>query len=165
MPIIFLARSAASAGDFASFTPPALPRPPAWICAFTTTIFVPNRSATARACSGVVTISPRGVGTPNRLKISFAWYSWIFIVRPSVLEFSYIGNFRVYREHSNRARRKEPIEFATDASSEQCGCSLAAAIGHLPRPESRPPMLNTLIKKVEAGSDLSRQEAEIAMEE
>src|SRR5438270_34550 len=61
MPIIFLVRSAASSASLASFTPPPLPRPPAWICAFTTTR-PPNCLAAARASSGVSTTTPRGVG-------------------------------------------------------------------------------------------------------
>ena len=32
-----LAKDSASPGDFTSFTPPALPLPPAWTCALTTT--------------------------------------------------------------------------------------------------------------------------------
>ena len=34
MPSMREAISAASSGEWASLTPPALPRPPAWICAF-----------------------------------------------------------------------------------------------------------------------------------
>ena len=37
MPRIWLAAASAAAGSSASLTPPALPRPPAWTCAFTTT--------------------------------------------------------------------------------------------------------------------------------
>ena len=36
MPRIVFASAHASSGSFASFTPPPLPRPPAWICALTT---------------------------------------------------------------------------------------------------------------------------------
>ena len=42
MPMIALAASKASSGVFASLTPPPLPRPPAWIWAFTTAL--PPRS-------------------------------------------------------------------------------------------------------------------------
>ena len=56
-PMISRARSAASSGVAASFTPPALPRPPTSTCALTTT-GPPMRSAAARASSGVVAVSP-----------------------------------------------------------------------------------------------------------
>ena len=69
MPIIDAAIVFASAGDLASFTPPPLPRPPAWICAFTTVTFVPSSVAAASACSGVFATMPRGTGTPYFLKI------------------------------------------------------------------------------------------------
>ena len=72
IPRIFEASSAASSAERASFTPPPLPRPPAWICAFTTTTGVASFWATLRASSGLVTISPRGVGTPKRRIISLA---------------------------------------------------------------------------------------------
>ncbi len=71
MPRILEAISFASAGVFASFTPPALPRPPACTCAFTTTV-PPNLRAISSACCGVVAISPGGTGMPCRRKISFA---------------------------------------------------------------------------------------------
>ena len=38
MPSMLRASSAVSAASFATLTPPPLPRPPAWICAFTTTL-------------------------------------------------------------------------------------------------------------------------------
>jgi hypothetical protein len=49
MPIIARASFSASCGDRASLTPPPLPRPPAWICAFTTTTPVPRRLAISTA--------------------------------------------------------------------------------------------------------------------
>ena len=58
-PMISPARSAASSGVAASFTPPALPRPPTSTWALTTT-GPPMRSAAARASSGVVAVSPSG---------------------------------------------------------------------------------------------------------
>src|SRR5262249_30984076 len=74
------ARAAASApaGSSARFPPPALPRPPAWTWAFTTTR-PPMRWAMARASAAVPATSPRGTGTPNSRRIAFAWYSWIFM--------------------------------------------------------------------------------------
>src|SRR2546423_15714918 len=71
----------ASAGVFASLTPPALPRPPEWTWAFTTTV-VANLRAIDSASSGVVATSPGGIGMPYLRKISFAWYSWIFTRSP-----------------------------------------------------------------------------------
>src|SRR6266481_2764680 len=85
MPSIWRARSAACSGLRASFTPPPLPRPPAWICALITLTGLPpaisSRAAEA-ASSGVVASFPRGTATPNRERISLAWYSWIFIEAP-----------------------------------------------------------------------------------
>src|SRR6266511_1192359 len=52
MPRMADAAALAASAPSASFTPPALPRPPAWTCALTTTL-PPNRSATARASAGV----------------------------------------------------------------------------------------------------------------
>ena len=78
MPRIFLATSAASVESLATFTPPPLPRPPAWIWAFTTTP-PPNFLAAASASSAVKTTSPLGTGTPYLASIALAWYSWIFI--------------------------------------------------------------------------------------
>src|SRR4051794_10186972 len=70
---MLLACSNASSGLLASFTPPALPRPPALTCALTTQ--KPYFSAADRASSGVVTTVPRVVVTPCLAKSSFAWYS------------------------------------------------------------------------------------------
>src|SRR3954469_16728123 len=71
MPLAF---STASSGVSASFTPPALPRPPVLTWALTTT-GLPMRSATPRAASAVSTVSPGSTGTPCLAKSSFAWYS------------------------------------------------------------------------------------------
>jgi hypothetical protein len=62
-PMISRARASASAGSAASFTPPALPRPPTSTWALTTT-GPPMRSAAARASSGEVAVSPASNGTP-----------------------------------------------------------------------------------------------------
>ena len=64
--------------DCATLTPPPLPRPPAWICAFTTQTLPPSFFAASTASSTVNAGKPRGVGTPNLRKISLPWYSWIF---------------------------------------------------------------------------------------
>ena len=48
-----------------TLTPPPLPRPPAWICALTTTTGVPSSFAAAsRLLGGRSTTLPRGTGTP-----------------------------------------------------------------------------------------------------
>src|SRR4029077_18986069 len=73
------ANAAASAGEGTTFTPPALPRPPAWICAFTTTV-PPSSRAPPAASSGVRATPPCRTGTPYLRRISFAWNSWMFIV-------------------------------------------------------------------------------------
>src|ERR1044071_5518115 len=67
-----------SSRDFATLTPPPLPRPPAWICAFTTQTLPPSFFAASTAWSTLNAGKPRGVGTPYFLKISLPWYSWIF---------------------------------------------------------------------------------------
>src|SRR5216684_1308861 len=82
MPCILLKSWPASSGLLAIFTPPPLPRPPAWICAFTTQTGLPpaiNSLAAAIASAGLWTSFPRGTTTPNPRRISFAWYSWIFM--------------------------------------------------------------------------------------
>src|SRR5688500_437914 len=68
-----------SSSDFATFTPPPWPRPPAWICAFTTQTLPPSFFAASTASSTLNAGKPRGVVTPNLRKISLPWYSWIFI--------------------------------------------------------------------------------------
>ena len=50
--------------DLASFTPPALPRPPAWTCAFTTQPSPPSFSAFVTASSTEVTGMPGEMGIP-----------------------------------------------------------------------------------------------------
>src|SRR4051794_4208826 len=62
-PRIARAASSASAGEWATFTPPALPRPPVLTCAFTTTV-PPSSAATAAASSGVSAVRPGSTGTP-----------------------------------------------------------------------------------------------------
>src|ERR1700687_3289111 len=80
MPRICLAAASAPAGSSASFTPPALPRPPACTWALTTTL-PPRRWAIARAWAGLSATPPPGTGTPNSLRMALPWYSWIFIER------------------------------------------------------------------------------------
>ena len=64
MPRIFFACARTSSSDFATFTPPPLPRPPAWICALTTHTLPPSCRAAATASSTPKHGTPRGVGTP-----------------------------------------------------------------------------------------------------
>src|ERR1700712_4546823 len=68
------ARALASSGLSASFTPPALPRPPTFTCALTTTV-CPISRAIASACSGVSATPPGSTGTPCAANRSRAWYS------------------------------------------------------------------------------------------
>src|SRR2546425_4965955 len=77
------ARSRTSLSDLATLTPPPFPRPPAWICAFTAQTLPPSSRAAFAASSTEKQGTPRGVATPYLRRISFAWYSWIFIARPS----------------------------------------------------------------------------------
>jgi hypothetical protein len=61
-------------GVFATFTPPALPRPPVLTCALTTTT-PPSFSAAAFASSGVSAMMPGSTGTSYFSNRSRAWYS------------------------------------------------------------------------------------------
>src|SRR6266567_2766966 len=81
MPRMLPASSRTSSIDLASLTPPPLPRPPAWICAFTTQTPSSSASAALTASSTEKAGMPRGVGMPKRRKISLPWYSWIFTPR------------------------------------------------------------------------------------
>ena len=72
MPSIALAFSRTSSIERDSFTPPPLPRPPAWICALTTHTLPPSCFAAATASSTLKHGTPRGVATPYFLRISFA---------------------------------------------------------------------------------------------
>jgi len=74
IPRMAAAFSSASSGVAASLTPPALPRPPVFTCAFTTTV-PPSSRAAAAASGGVSTVLPGSTGTPCAAKRSFAWYS------------------------------------------------------------------------------------------
>ena len=64
IPRIFAAESLTSASDFATLTPPPLPRPPAWIWALTTQTGPPSDSAAFTASSTLKQGIPRGTGTP-----------------------------------------------------------------------------------------------------
>src|SRR5919109_1584198 len=74
MPRIAPACASASPASLASLIPPALPRPPIWTWAFTTT-GKPISSAACRASRGVRTRFPSGTGIPCFEKSCFPWYS------------------------------------------------------------------------------------------
>ena len=63
MPRIAPAFSLASLASIASFTPPALPRPPTLTWALTTT-FPPIAEAAEKASASVVATAPARTGTP-----------------------------------------------------------------------------------------------------
>jgi hypothetical protein len=78
IPRIFLAAVSASSAVLATLTPPALPRPPVFTCALTTTtppLRGPISSAAARTASGVSATIPASTGTPCASNMSRAWYS------------------------------------------------------------------------------------------
>src|SRR5712692_8576804 len=77
MPSICLPMSRAASGVSASFTPPALPRPPTWTCALITTR-PPISRAMASTSSSVSAALPFGTGSPYDAKTSLAWYSYSF---------------------------------------------------------------------------------------
>ena len=83
MPKICFTAASASALVLATLTPPPLPRPPAWICALTTTTSVPACCWTfgiaAIASSAVIAGMPIGTGTPYFRNSCLPWYSWIFM--------------------------------------------------------------------------------------
>ena len=64
IPSMSLVSCSTSPMDRASFTPPPLPRPPAWICALTTHTSPPSRRAMSAASTDEKATSPRGTGTP-----------------------------------------------------------------------------------------------------
>src|SRR5690606_7549327 len=76
IPRISEAFCSASSGDLAIFTPPALPRPPVFTWALTTTTGVPSFSAPALAAAGSSATTPPSTGTPCFSKRSRAWYSY-----------------------------------------------------------------------------------------
>src|SRR5437867_5858179 len=66
MPRICAAFFFTSSTDFATFTPPPLPRPPAWICALTTQTLPPSFLAAPTALSTENAGKPRGVARRTR---------------------------------------------------------------------------------------------------
>ena len=72
MPRISLATCFASAAERASLTPPALPRPPACTCAFTTTTGAARPRAACAASAGVLARRPSGTATPKERNSALA---------------------------------------------------------------------------------------------
>src|SRR5215471_7836371 len=79
LPSSSFAKPGTAAFSFVIFTPPALPRPPAWICAFTTNTGLFSSAVQASASCGVLTSRPRGTGTPNCANNSLAGNPGTFI--------------------------------------------------------------------------------------
>src|ERR1700744_2105586 len=108
MPKIARTAASASARGFATLTPPHLPRPPAWICALTTTTSVPACCCTfgiaAMASSALVAAMPIGTGTPYCWNICLPWYSWIF-TSPGVSRRKRDEDEQLGRVKNHRARR------------------------------------------------------------
>src|SRR5689334_18034742 len=103
--------------DLTTLTPPALPRPPAWICAFTTQTGPPSSCAPLTASSTDVAGTPRGTGTPNFFSTPFAWYSWIFI-----------SSSRFMPASSDRLLRKETAALPRPQCSSQIRSDLLAGL-------------------------------------
>src|SRR6185312_3434952 len=68
-----------------SLTPPAFPLPPACTCALTTQRGVLILSAMCAASSTLAATSPLDTGIPYSDNNCFAWYSWRFIVSPTLI--------------------------------------------------------------------------------
>src|SRR5476649_728685 len=79
VPSIPLAAARTSSKLLQNFTPPALPRPPAWICALTIHCEPPRCLAASTAASGELATLPGGTAMPYCANSSLAWYSWKFI--------------------------------------------------------------------------------------
>src|SRR6266508_2921673 len=120
IPRISPARSRTSLSDLATLTPPPFPRPPAWICAFTTQTLPPSSRAAFAASSTEKQGTPRGVATPYLRRISFAWYSWIFICVPDGSR-----NHRRMRRGGSLTRVKRPA-FAPWAGQPWRRCSTSS---------------------------------------
>src|SRR3989454_11302308 len=82
LPSNSFANAGTSAPFFVSLTPPALPRPPAWIWAFTTYTGAFSFAAHFSAASGVLISLPIGTGMPNCANNCLAWNSWMFMRGP-----------------------------------------------------------------------------------
>src|SRR5262245_10598405 len=121
MPRILPAHSRTSPSDFATFTPPPLPRPPAWICALTTHTLPPSSRAALTASSTEKQGMPRGVATPYFRSISFAWYSWIFMF---VLECRVRG----------LSRRTQPVRIDAGQAYSKVRCRIARSCHETPSP-------------------------------
>src|SRR4051812_6320161 len=100
------AASRASSAVFTSFTNPALPRPPAYTCAFTTHICPPNFLNASAASSAVIATSAGGTGTPASPSSFRDWYSWIFISPGRIAGRK--GNLKPHRWHGRLARERVP---------------------------------------------------------
>src|SRR5690606_4226562 len=79
VPSIAAAYCFTSSKFLASLTPPALPRPPAWIWALTTHRSPGMDLAASTASSGVRAMRPAGTAMPYSANSCFAWYSWKFM--------------------------------------------------------------------------------------
>ena len=108
--------------DFTTLTPPALPRPPAWICAFTTQTGPPSSlrrlaPPPRRVNAGM----PCGTGTPNSRSTALAWYSWMFIEASArrVPACADPGRYSLCRAPARSSGRPRPAPFtaATDLSN------------------------------------------------
>src|SRR5262249_40870478 len=138
MPRICCAARWAASGSSAGLMPPALPRPPACTCAFTTTL-PPIRAATARASAGVAATSPAGTATPNSRSRALAWYSWIFTDARSALpalvaaELPQQPDDRIQRIGRPLLQGNDPVVGDVDV----LGADLGAALGDVAEPDAR----------------------------
>src|SRR5215468_7388246 len=141
MPRICWAARWAPSGSSASSMPPALPRPPACTCAFTTTL-PPSRAATARASAGVVATSPAGTATPNSRSRALAWYSWIFTDGRSALPALLAAKLpqqpddRIQRIGRPFLQGDDPVVGDLDV----LGADLGAALRDVAEPDPGPPL-------------------------
>ena len=100
--------------DFASLTPPALPRPPAWTCAFTTQRLPPSAAAAAFASCGVVATWPLRNGNAvlgeQNLRLILVQIHWETISATGGRRYS-PRNARAPQSTHAEAARGDQVEF------------------------------------------------------
>src|SRR3569623_35075 len=116
VPSMPLAAARTSSRLLQILTPPALPRPPAWICAVTFHCEPPSALVASTAASGELATLPGGTVIPYCANSSLAWYSWKFIPIPRANEGNVSGRTRARQ----RGRGRESDGGFQHAAGVQC---------------------------------------------